>query len=68
MEDRVEAAEIHIAHLNRTVEELSDLVARQADQIDRLNGRFQALLDRLSKQDSGEESDVPLLDQRPPHW
>ena len=68
MEDRVEATEVHIAHLNRSVDELSDLVARQADQIDRLNARFQALLDRLSKQDIGENSEVPLLDQRPPHW
>jgi SlyX protein len=68
MENRVETAEIHISHLTRTIEELSDQVARQADQIDRLNTRFQLLLDRLSKQDSGEDSDVPLLEQRPPHW
>ncbi len=68
MSDRAESAEIHISHLTRTVEELSDQVARQADQIDRLNKRFQGLLDRLSKQDSGEDSEVPLLEQRPPHW
>jgi SlyX protein len=68
MNTRLEDAEIHITHLTRTVDELSDQVARQAGQIDRLNARFQALLDRLSKQDSGEGSDIPLLDQRPPHW
>jgi SlyX protein len=68
MNTRLENAEIHITHLTRTVEELSDQVARQAGQIDRLNARFQALLDRLPKQDSGEGSDIPLLDQRPPHW
>ncbi len=68
METRLEAAEVHITHLTRTVDELSDQVARQAGQIDRLNARFQALLDRLSKQDTGEESEIPLLDQRPPHW
>ena len=68
MEDRVEAAEVHIAHLTRTVDELSDQVARQADQIDRLCVRFQILLDRLSKQDVGDASDAPIVDQRPPHW
>lgn len=68
METRLDAAEIHISHISRSVEELSDLVAKQADQIDRLNARFQMLVDRLSKQDSGEDSDVPLLEQRPPHW
>jgi SlyX protein len=68
VDTRLEDAEIHIMHLTRTVDELSDQVARQADQIDRLNARFQALLDRLAKQDSGEGSDVPLLEQRPPHW
>lgn len=68
MDKRLETAEIHISHLTRTIEDLSDQVARQANQIDRLNGRFQALLDRMSKQDVGDDSAVPLLDQRPPHW
>jgi SlyX protein len=68
MDQRLEAAEIHISHLTRTIEELSDQVARQANQIDRLNSRFQAMLDRMSKQDVGDDSGVPLLDQRPPHW
>lgn len=68
MDTRLEAAEVHITHLTRTVDELSDQVAYQADQIDRLNARFQALLDRMAKQDMGEQTDVPLLEQRPPHW
>jgi SlyX protein len=68
MDDRVEAAEVHITHLTQTLDELSDQVARQANEIDRLKARFQMLIDRLSKSDSGEDSDVPLLDQRPPHW
>ena len=68
MDTRLDSAEIHITHLNRTVEELSDQVARQATQIDRLNARLQSLIDRLSKHDSGAESDAPLLEQRPPHW
>jgi SlyX protein len=68
MDNRLEAAEVHITHLMRTVDELSDQVARQAIEIDRLKTRFQLLLDRLSKPDDGDASDVPLLEQRPPHW
>jgi SlyX protein len=68
METRVEAAEVHISHLTRTIDELSDQVARQANEIDKLTKRFQMLLDRMSKHDIGEDSDVPLLEQRPPHW
>ena len=68
MDARIEAAEIHIAHLTRTLDELSDQVARQGDQMDRLNARVQVLIDRLSKHDAGGDSEVPLLEQRPPHW
>jgi SlyX protein len=68
MDARIEATEIHIAHLSRTIEELSDQVAHQGHQIDRLNGRLQALMDRLSKPETGGENDIPLLEQRPPHW
>jgi SlyX protein len=67
-DDRLEQAEVHISHLTRTIEDLSDQVVRQGHQIDRLNARFQALVDRLSKNDSDEASDIPLLEQRPPHW
>ena len=68
MVTRLEHAEIQITHLTRSVDELSDQVALQAKQIDRLNARLDALLDKLSKGPEGEDSDIPLLEQRPPHW
>ena len=68
MDHRLEAAEIHISHLTRTVDELSEQVAWQADQIGRLNKRFQFLLDRVSKHDSGDSGYIALSEQRPPHW
>jgi len=40
MEERVEALEVHVMHLMRTVEELSDLSHQQADEIKRLNRRL----------------------------
>jgi SlyX protein len=68
MAERIEAAEIEISHLSRMIEDLSDEVARQGDQIDRLNARLQTLLDRLSKQHDGDDGAPPLEEQRPPHW
>jgi SlyX protein len=68
MTDRLQSAEEHITHLIRHVEDLSDQVARQANEIDRLKARFDRLIERLSKSESGEDSDIPLLEQRPPHW
>lgn len=69
MDKRIEDAEVQITHLHRTVEELSDQVARQSHELDRLKARFQMLVERLSKSDSGgEDSEVPLLEQRPPHY
>lgn len=67
-ERRLDSAETHIAHLTRTVDELSDQVVRQGDQIDRLNTRLSALMERLSKQNDDGQTDTPLLEQRPPHW
>jgi SlyX protein len=65
---RLEAAEIQISHLTRAVEDLSDQLVRQGEDLDYLGKRFQALLDRLSRHDGDEASDIPLLEQRPPHW
>jgi SlyX protein len=65
---RLEAAETQISHLTRAVEDLSDQLVRQGEEVDRLGKRFQALLDRVSGHDGDEASDIPLLEQRPPHW
>ncbi len=59
--------EERIAHLARTVEDLSDVVARQEGEIARLTARIGMLMQR----EAGREADagsVPLADQRPPHW
>jgi SlyX protein len=54
-----------VAHLIRTVEDLSDIVAAQADQIDRLVRQSALLMERASGQDEGG---AVFTDQRPPHW
>tara|TARA_R110002110_G_scaffold214702_8_gene428381 strand:+ start:2710 stop:2874 length:165 start_codon:yes stop_codon:yes gene_type:complete len=54
-----------MAHLMRTVDDLSDIVAAQADEIDRLTRRVALLLDRAAQPDEGG---AVFTDQRPPHW
>lgn len=68
MTDRTTQLEEQIAHLIRTVEDLSDVVARQDREIERLTRRMQLLIDRAVEQDAETGGSIPLTDQRPPHW
>lgn len=65
--DRIDALEEKIAHLTRAVEDLSDVAARQARELDRMVRLTQLLAER----EAGREADgagIPLADQKPPHW
>ena len=68
MSDRIEAVEEQIAHLMRTVEELSDVVARQAGELERLARRVGMLLEREAGREADGGAGIPLADQKPPHW
>lgn len=57
-----------IAHLTRTVDDLSDIVARQEDQISKLMYRVQMLMEREATREMDTGSSIPLADQRPPHY
>lgn len=59
--------EERIAHLTRSVDDLSDVVARQAREIERLSLRVGLLMEREAEREA-EGGGVPLADQRPPHW
>ncbi|PZR01109.1 MAG: SlyX protein [Cereibacter sphaeroides] len=61
------ALEERIAHLTRTVEDLSEIVARQTTEIDRLNRRVGLLMEREAEREA-DGGTIPLADQRPPHW
>ncbi|WP_055662626.1 SlyX family protein [Jannaschia seosinensis] len=63
----MEHLEERIAHLTRTIEDLSDVVVRQADQIAVLERRVRLLMERAAEAESSGGT-VPLADQRPPHW
>ena len=64
--DRTEAMEERIAHLTKAVEDLSDVVARQAAEIARLTRHVGLLMQREAGREAG--GDAPAADQRPPHW
>ena len=68
MQDRMDRAEEELAHLARTVEELSDIVARQTLEIERLSRKVGLLMEREAEREYSSGGQIPLADQKPPHW
>ena len=62
------ALEEKIAHLTRTVEELSDIVARQETDLALAQRRLAMLMEREATRDLDTGGTIPLADQKPPHW
>ena len=65
--DKFQTLEERIAHLTRAVEELSDVVTRQAAEVRALSRRVGLLMEREAEREAAEGT-IPLADQRPPHW
>lgn len=57
-----------LAHLIRAVDDLSDVVARQDREIDRLRLRVEMLLTREAARQGESDGGVILGDERPPHY
>lgn len=57
-----------IAHLIRTVDDLSEVVARQETEIAMLNRRVQLLMEREAEREASVDGQMVLTDKRPPHW
>lgn len=66
--NQIEALEERIAHLTRAVDDLSDVVARQSRDLDRLLRLTQLLAEREAERESDGSGGIPLADQKPPHW
>lgn len=64
----MQVLEEKLAHLMHTVEELSDVVARQDTEISLLNHRVNALMKREAEREAADPGHVALGDERPPHW
>ena len=60
--------EEQIAHLTKTVEDLSDVIARQDTEIALLQRRVQMLLEREADRESAGGGGVVIGDERPPHY
>ena len=68
MSERLERAEEEIAHLRRAVDDLSDVIAGQAREIDLLTRRVALLMKRAVEAEAETSGGIPLADQKPPHW
>lgn len=60
--------EAHIAHLEKTVDELSAVVARQDGEIAQLTRRVAMLLAREAERESAEGGSALMGNQKPPHY
>lgn len=60
--------EERIAHLTRQMEDLSDVVARQAGEIATLERRVLRLMEQAADAEAERGGSAALGDQRPPHW
>ncbi|WP_415404008.1 SlyX family protein [Tateyamaria sp. SN3-11] len=68
MNTRIETLEEQVAHLTRTVEDLSDIVARQERELALLTRRAQMLMEREAERESQGGGVVVVGDERPPHY
>jgi SlyX protein len=64
MSDPILKLEETVAHLSRMFDELSDVVARQEAEIERLVHRVEMLMQR----EADQGGTATLTDQKPPHW
>lgn len=68
MTTKLQALEERLAHLIRTVDDLSDTVARQDAEIARLTARVAMLLQREAEREADIPGGVIIGDERPPHY
>ncbi|MDX1780315.1 MAG: SlyX family protein [Thalassovita sp.] len=64
----MEEIEEKLAHLHRTVDDLSDIVARQQKDIDILMRRVEMLMQREADREADAGSYIYTGQERPPHY
>ena len=65
-QDRMEHIEIKLAHLEQAMQQISDEVARQQQQLEQALARAQRLSSRLQELEGGGAS--PAGYEKPPHY
>ena len=68
MSDRLETIEIKLAHLERAVAEISDVVARQQKELDRALERNQRLMEKIAALESESGAASATAYEKPPHY
>lgn len=66
MEDRIANLETLVAEQERTIEEMSDVIARQWSEIEALGRKLEVLTKRFAALEEQSAPDVPVT--RPPHY
>lgn len=64
----MEKFEERIAHLERTIDDLSDIVARQDIDLERLKARVAMLSEREAGREAAGSGGIVMADERPPHY
>lgn len=67
IEGRVQALEELLAHRDKELHDLSDMVARQWTRLDALERELTRARDRVAALEA-EHGEAPAADQKPPHW
>jgi SlyX protein len=67
-EQRIDELEIKLAHLERGLQQVSDEVARQQQEIERLTERGHRLLERVEAMQGESAEDAATRIELPPHY
>ena len=67
-QNRITELEIQLSHVTRTVDELSAIVAEQANRLEQVEKRIQMLMQRAAQAEAEAMSGVAVGDKPPPHW
>jgi len=67
-DDHKTSIETRIAHLEHTVDELSDVIARQDTEMRLLTRKLQVLMEREAEREMSGASGVTVGNEKPPHW
>ena len=66
--ERIIEIEIKLTEALRLTEELSDIVAQQANRLDVAERRIQLLMERAAQDEANSASGISINDTPPPHW
>ena len=67
-EERIIELEIKLSEATKLSEELSDIVAKQANRLDIAERRIQLLMERAAQDEANSSNGITISDNLPPHW